>query len=220
MTPNTLRIALGLIVLGVAPAGLVAFPQQALSDANSPKQELLAGSHMAAPAEMDMDAAEMDMMETEVMGTDAEMTEVEEVAVDATTMTIAELAASDENFGILTAALEVADLVDTLNSDEISVTVFAPTNDAFAALPEGTVEALLLPENRDQLVQLLTYHVVNGEVRSTDLSTGNVETMAGPSISVMVGDEMVTINQANVVLADIEASNGIIHVIDAVLLPM
>lgn len=232
MTPNTLRIALGLVVLGAAPAGLAAFPQQALSDAHSPKLEQTVEAETMAPAEMEMEAtdvdtleADMDVMapaEMEMEAAETEMTEETEAAeaVDTTAMSIAELAASDENFEVLTAALEAAGLTEALSSSEMSVTVFAPTDDAFAALPEGTVEALLLPENRDQLTQLLTYHVVEGEVLSTDLASGEVNTLAGAPISVMVGGEMVTINQANVVMADIEASNGIIHVIDSVLLPM
>lgn len=179
---------------------------------------LEADMDVMAPAEMDMEAAETEMMEPEAAG---DMPEAEAAeAVDTTSMTIAELAASDGNFEVLTAALEAAGLTEALSNNEMSVTVFAPTDDAFAALPEGTVEALLLPENRDQLTQLLTYHVVEGEVLSTDLASGEVGTLAGAPISVMVGEEMVTINQANVVVADIEASNGIIHVIDSVLLPM
>lgn len=240
MTPNTLRIALSLVVLGAAPVGLAAFPQQALagscgsnveqqanSDAMTPVgmeteavdvNTLEADMDVMAPAEMDMEAAETEMMEPEAAG---DMPEAEAAeAVDTTSMTIAELAASDGNFEVLTAALEAAGLTEALSNNEMSVTVFAPTDDAFAALPEGTVEALLLPENRDQLTQLLTYHVVEGEVLSTDLASGEVGTLAGAPISVMVGEEMVTINQANVVVADIEASNGIIHVIDSVLLPM
>jgi uncharacterized surface protein with fasciclin (FAS1) repeats len=134
-------------------------------------------------------------------------------------LSIAEIAAADGNFEILTAAIEAAGLTEALSNSDLSITVFAPTDEAFAALPEGTVDALLLPENRDQLTQLLTYHVVDGEVFSSDLASGEVETLAGAPVTVTVGGETVTINQANVVIADIEASNGVIHVIDSVLLP-
>ena len=94
----------------------------------------------------------------------------------------------------------------------------APTNDAFAALPEGTVETLLLPENIDALTGILTYHVVAAEVLSTDLVNGDVETLNGASVTVNL-DDGVKINDSNVITADIQACNGIIHVIDAVLLP-
>ncbi|MEQ8365634.1 MAG: fasciclin domain-containing protein [Roseicyclus sp.] len=133
-------------------------------------------------------------------------------------MNIVETAAEAGSFTTLLAAAEAAGLVDTLTS-EGPFTVFAPTDDAFAALPEGTVESLLLPENVDQLVAILTYHVVPGAVMSSDLSDGMMATTVQGSdvtIGTMGG---VTVNGANVVAADIEASNGVIHVIDAVILP-
>jgi len=123
------------------------------------------------------------------------------------------------SFTTLVAAVQAADLVDTLKGDG-PFTVFAPTDDAFAALPEGTVESLLLPENKDQLVSILTYHVVAGIVMSGDIAGKqmDVETVNGATaiVDAMSG---VTINGANVVQADIEASNGVIHVIDTVILP-
>lgn len=204
MTPNTLRIALGVLLLGAAPAAIASFPQQAISETQPAQAEQLAPAQAqtepAAPAEAQ-----------------AEPTEPAQAQTD---MSIADIAASGEDFETLTAAIEAAGLTETLSNNDLSITVFAPTDEAFAALPEGTVEALLLPENRDQLTQLLTYHVVDGEVRSADLVSGEVETVEGESITVVVGDKTITINQANVVGADIEASNGVIHVIDAVLLPM
>ncbi|WOD40730.1 fasciclin domain-containing protein [Nodosilinea sp. E11] len=200
MTPNTLRIALGLLLFGAAPVAITAFPQQAISDSHSPAVEQPA--EMEQPVEEDMEPA----------------AEAEQPAT--AELSIAEIAASGEDFTILTAAIEAAGLTEVLNNSDLSVTVFAPTDAAFEALPEGTLEALLLPENRDQLTQLLTYHVVDGEVRSTDLADGEVETISGSPVMVMVGDEAVTINEANVVMADIEASNGVIHVIDAVLMPL
>lgn len=121
-------------------------------------------------------------------------------------------------FGTLVAAVQAAGLVDTLKS-EGPFTVFAPTDEAFAALPEGTVETLLMPENKDQLVAVLTYHVVAGKVMSSDLSNGmSAETVQGSSVMIMT-EGGVSVDGANVVAADIEASNGVIHVIDAVILP-
>jgi uncharacterized surface protein with fasciclin (FAS1) repeats len=118
----------------------------------------------------------------------------------------------------------IVDLVDTL-SGEGPYTVFAPTNDAFDALPEGTLEELTLPENQELLTTILTYHVVSGEVLSTDLTDGQeVETVQGETLTVGVTDTGVTLtdasgNTVNVVTADVEASNGVIHAIDGVLLP-
>nr|WP_239124764.1 fasciclin domain-containing protein [Leptolyngbya sp. CCY15150] len=132
--------------------------------------------------------------------------------------TIVDIAASSESFQTLTAALEAADLVSTLQG-EGPFTVFAPTDEAFAALPPGTLEALLLPENKDILVSILTYHVVPGSVMSTDLTSGAVPTAEGRSIMVDVSEAGVMVNNASVVMADIEASNGVVHVIDQVILP-
>ncbi|MBO0349482.1 fasciclin domain-containing protein [Phormidium pseudopriestleyi FRX01] len=132
--------------------------------------------------------------------------------------TIAEIAASSESFKTLTTALEVAGLTETLSS-EGPFTVFAPTDEAFAALPEGTLEQLLQPENRALLVQVLTYHVVEGSVMSGDLTTTEVPSIEGRSINVTVDEGSVMVNSATVIKADIEASNGVIHVIDQVILP-
>ncbi|WP_308916762.1 fasciclin domain-containing protein [Jannaschia sp. LMIT008] len=122
------------------------------------------------------------------------------------------------SFTTLLAAAEAAGLVETLQG-EGPLTVFAPTDDAFAALPEGTVDDLLLEENRDQLVDILTYHVVSGRVMSSDLSDGMEATAVNEGTLTIGTEGGVTINGANVVTPDIEASNGVIHVIDAVLLP-
>ncbi|MEI4231407.1 fasciclin domain-containing protein [Roseovarius sp. D22-M7] len=131
---------------------------------------------------------------------------------------IVDIAAGNESFSTLVAAVKAADLVDTLKG-EGPFTVFAPTNDAFAALPEGTVETLLMPENKDQLVSILTYHVVPGKVMSGDLSDGMMAgTVNGAEVTIGTTDG-VTVDGANVVDADIEASNGVIHVIDAVIMP-
>lgn len=131
---------------------------------------------------------------------------------------IVSLAVQTDILSTLVAAVQAADLVEVLQSDG-PFTVFAPTNEAFAALPEGTLESLLLEENKEMLISILTYHVVSGKVMSTDLSDGmTAETVQGSEISISVGDG-VTINGANVVMADVEASNGVVHIIDQVILP-
>jgi uncharacterized surface protein with fasciclin (FAS1) repeats len=131
--------------------------------------------------------------------------------------TIVEVAAANEDFSTLVAAVEAAGLVETL-SGEGPFTVFAPTNEAFAALPEGVLDALLLPENKDTLTKILTYHVVAGEVPSDQITDGDVATVEGQGVTVSTA-EGVTVNGATVIAADVDASNGVIHVIDAVLIP-
>jgi len=131
---------------------------------------------------------------------------------------IVDTAVGAGSFGTLVAAVQAAGLVDTLKGDG-PFTVFAPTDEAFAALPEGTVESLLKPENKDQLVAVLTYHVVAGKVMSTDLSNGmTAATVQGSDVTIMT-DGGVTVDGAKVVAADVEATNGVIHVIDTVILP-
>ena len=132
---------------------------------------------------------------------------------------IVDIASSNGNFNTLVAAVTAAGLVDTLKG-EGPFTVFAPTDAAFAALPAGTVENLLLPENRDQLTAILTYHVVPGAVTSDQLADQrlSVATVTGANVDID-GRDGVTVEGANVTTADITASNGVIHVIDAVLLP-
>jgi uncharacterized surface protein with fasciclin (FAS1) repeats len=117
----------------------------------------------------------------------------------------------------LVAAVAAAGLVETLQS-EGPFTVFAPTNDAFAALPAGLVDKLLLPENKDLLVKILTYHVVSGTVLAADVTAGDVPTVEGQNITITT-DMGVKVNGATVTATDIIASNGVIHVIDAVILP-
>ncbi len=131
---------------------------------------------------------------------------------------IVDTAVGAGTFTTLVAAVQAAGLVDTLKGDG-PFTVFAPTDEAFAALPEGTVETLLKPENKDQLVAILTYHVVSGKVMSGDLSNDMMATtVQGTDVKIMT-EGGVTVNGANVITADIEASNGVIHVIDTVILP-
>ncbi|MDZ7756480.1 fasciclin domain-containing protein [Rhodohalobacter sp.] len=132
---------------------------------------------------------------------------------------IVSIAQDTDNLSTLVAAIEAAGLVDVLKGDG-PFTVFAPTNAAFEALPDGTLESLLMPENRDQLVKILTYHVISGEVMSGDLSNGmKAGTVEGSEVTITLGDFGVRVNGANVEAADIDASNGVIHVIDAVILP-
>ncbi len=132
---------------------------------------------------------------------------------------IVDLAVETEFLSTLVAAVKAGDLVGTLKGDG-PFTVFAPTNDAFAALPDGTLEYLLKPENKDKLVEILTYHVVAGEVMSSDLSDGmKAKTVEGSNITVHMNGQGVKINEANVSAADIKASNGVVHVIDQVILP-
>ncbi len=132
---------------------------------------------------------------------------------------IVDIAASNGNFNTLVAAVTAAGLVDTLKG-EGPFTVFAPTDDAFAKLPAGTVDTLLLPENKDQLVAILTYHVVPGAVTSDQLAGQrlSVATVNGEEVHID-GTAGVTVDDATVTTADIIASNGVIHVIDSVLLP-
>jgi uncharacterized surface protein with fasciclin (FAS1) repeats len=131
---------------------------------------------------------------------------------------IVAIASGNDDFSTLVAAVAQAGLVEILQG-EGPFTVFAPTNDAFAALPAGLVDKLLLPENKDLLVQILTYHVVSGAVMAADVTAGDVPSVEGQNITVTTNDNGVQVNGANVVTADIVASNGVIHVIDAVILP-
>ena len=159
-------------------------------------------------------------MTDETVVEDAESVEEDPVAgeeLDTGEFTIAELTDNSDSFEILAEALAAADLTEILGG-EGPFTVFAPTDDAFAALPEGAVEQLLLPENKDVLVQVLPYHVDPGALLSTDLETGSDETVEGSEVALDVADT-VTVNNANVVVADVEASNGVIHIIDRVIIP-
>ena len=132
---------------------------------------------------------------------------------------IVDTAVSAGTFNTLAAALEAGDLVDTLKADG-PYTVFAPTDEAFAKLPAGTVEMLLKPENKDKLVAVLTYHVVPGKVYAAEVITMTSAPTANVSdVAISIVDETVFINDSRVVATDIEASNGIIHVVDSVILP-
>lgn len=132
---------------------------------------------------------------------------------------IVDTAVAAGSFETLAAALTAGGLVDTLKS-EGPFTVFAPTDEAFAKLPAGTVESLLKPENKDQLVGILTYHVVGGKVMAADVvKLASATTVNGADVGIEVKDGSVFVNGAQVTATDIEASNGVIHVIDSVLIP-
>ena len=132
---------------------------------------------------------------------------------------IVETAIEAGSFQTLVAAVKAAGLVEVLQGDG-PFTVFAPTDEAFAKLPEGTVEELLKPENKEKLVAILTYHVVSGKVMAKDVAgIKSAETVQGQSLKVSIKDGTPMVDNAKIVATDIEASNGVIHVIDAVVLP-
>jgi uncharacterized surface protein with fasciclin (FAS1) repeats len=151
--------------------------------------------------------------------TAAEVTEdtMAEETMPAEAGDIVAVASGNPDFSTLVAAVAAAGLVETLQG-EGPFTVFAPTNAAFDALPEGLLEKLLLPENVGVLTSILTYHVVAGKVMSTDVTAGDVPSVEGSTIAVTT-DGGVKVNGANVVAVDVAASNGVIHVIDAVIVP-
>lgn len=134
-------------------------------------------------------------------------------------MTIVEVAAGNKDFTTLVAAVKAAGLAETL-SGKGPFTVFAPTNAAFEALPKGTVEALLEPENKAKLAGILTYHVVAGKVMAADVvKLDEAKTVEGHVVAIKTSDAGVKVGKAKVVKTDIVCKNGVIHVIDAVLLP-
>jgi uncharacterized surface protein with fasciclin (FAS1) repeats len=145
------------------------------------------------------------------------MTEASPEATMAEAGTIVEVAAGNPDFSTLVAAVEAAGLAETLSGPG-PFTVFAPTNEAFEALPAGVLDALLLPENSDALTSILTYHVLPAEVMAADVTAGDVATVEGSTVTITT-DDGVKVNDANVTATDVDASNGVIHVIDAVLVP-
>lgn len=186
---------------GVALIGLLAALAVACSDDEQPQPQQQV--QQAAAEQPDEDTQAQD--------------QTQQQAQAETPGTIVDIAVADGRFETLVAAVQAADLVETLQGDG-PFTVFAPTDDAFAALPEGTVAALL--EDIPSLTNILLYHVVAGDVRAADVvALESAVTVQGESISITVEGDSVRINDAMVVIADIVASNGVIHVIDAVLLP-
>lgn len=149
-------------------------------------------------------------------GSDSEKA-MEETTEQTSVGTIVDVASGAGNFSTLVAAVTAADLAETL-SGEGPFTVFAPTDDAFAALPAGVLDALLLPENKELLARILTYHVVSGKVMAADVTDGDVATVKGQTVKLGTAGG-VTVNGATVISADVAASNGVIHAIDQVILP-
>ena len=134
---------------------------------------------------------------------------------------IVDTAVANGSFKTLVAAVKAADLVDVLKGDG-PLTVLAPTDEAFAKLPEGTVESLLKPENKDKLIAILKYHVIPGKAMAKDvvkLGGKEVKTVQGESAKIQVADGKVTVDGAKVVKTDVVASNGVIHVLDTVIIP-
>lgn len=132
---------------------------------------------------------------------------------------LVELAAGTENLSTLVAAVKAAGLVETLQGDG-PFTIFAPTNEAFAALPKGTLEQLLKPENKDELVKILTYHVVSGNVTSSKLyDNQSAGTVQGSNIKIRIYENAIKVNDATVIKANIQGKNGVVHLIDRVILP-
>ncbi len=151
-------------------------------------------------------------MESEAMQSDTMEAGAEEAG------TIVDVAAGNPDFSTLVAAVDAAGLVETLSGDG-PFTVFAPTNEAFEALPAGVLDMLLLPENKDTLVKVLTYHVVPGEVTSDLVTAGDVATVEGSNIAITTDNGVMINGTTTVTAVDVAASNGVIHVIDAVLIP-
>ena len=140
------------------------------------------------------------------------------IAADSQAGDIVDVAASNKSFSTLVTAVKAAGLVETLKG-EGPYTVFAPTDEAFAKLLKGTLENLLKPENKQKLVAILTYHVVSGKVMAKDVKSGKVKTASGSSFKMKVSKKGVWVDNAKVVATDVKADNGVIHVIDAVILP-
>ena len=132
---------------------------------------------------------------------------------------IYDTAASNKTFSTLTAALKAGGKKEMLEEDKGPFTVFAPTDEAFAKLPAGTVENLLKPENKAKLGKILAYHVLKGKVMAADVKTMEAKTAEGSKLNIKLNDGKVMVNDANVVKTDIAATNGVIHVIDTVLMP-
>lgn len=193
---------------------------EAAEEAVSPEVEEAAPETTEATEteETPAETTEAPAAETEATPTETTETPSEAPGVAVGSGTIVDVAATSDTFQTLVSALNEAELAEVLQG-EGPFTVFAPTDEAFAALPEGTVEELLKPENRDALVKILSYHVVSGSLTSDQLSSGEVATLEGNPVTVMVQEGAVMVNDANVTQPDIPASNGVIHAIDRVILP-
>jgi uncharacterized surface protein with fasciclin (FAS1) repeats len=172
---------------------------------------------LAACGDDDDDAAATTEAAEETTTEPEQTTRTEAEAEAEAAGTIVDIAAGDPDFSTLVTAVQAAGLAETLSGPG-PYTVFAPTNAAFNALPAGTLDTLLA-DPQGALTPVLTYHVVEGAVMSSDLASGQVPTVNGAPVDVVVNGGAVTVNGANVVTADIEASNGVMHVVDAALVP-
>ena len=148
----------------------------------------------------------------------ATVTAFASLTAQAASKDIVAVASGAGSFNTLVAAVKAAGLVETLQGTG-PFTVFAPTDEAFAKLPKGTVEDLLKPENKEKLLAVLTYHVVPGKVMAAEVKTMKAKTVNGQELSVKAWDGKVTVDGAKVIKTDVAASNGVIHVIDSVVLP-
>ncbi|HHP7244095.1 MAG TPA: fasciclin domain-containing protein [Elainellaceae cyanobacterium] len=192
----------------------VRFSVRRLSDSKTLAIALLVG----ASSVLTLSASSLAYTGAEIESSDSLKAELnQEMHISQAPGTIVEVASGSDAFETLVQAVQAADLVDTLSGDG-PYTVFAPTDDAFANLPDGALDALLLPENQDLLTDILTYHVVPGEVTSDELETGAVDSLNG-GLAVQVDPDGVVVNDASVIQPDIDASNGVIHAINRVLIP-
>ncbi|MGI9243660.1 MAG: fasciclin domain-containing protein [Verrucomicrobiales bacterium] len=155
---------------------------------------------------------------TDIVGSNGVIHVIDEVIMPGTNKTVVGIAAGNDDFSTLVAAVKAAGLAETLSGDG-PFTVFAPTNEAFAKLPKGTVETLLKPENKGKLAAILKHHVVSGNVMAANVKAGNVKTVNGDEFAVKIADGGVMVGGAKVVKTDIVGTNGVIHVIDSVILP-
>lgn len=178
--------------LSISPA--LADNQEGMKDSSMEMEEMPMGEEMESSTEMPMGEA------------------------NAEAGNIVEVASGSETFSTLVQAIEAAGLADTLSDSSASYTVFAPTDEAFSQLPEGTLEYLLQPENKEVLQRVLSYHVIPEAVPSSEISGGEVESLDGGLVT-EVTDQGVIVNNASVVTPDIEASNGVIHGVNRVLIP-
>lgn len=168
--------------------------------------------------QMKKEKAEAEKKASEQMDESKKKAETEKKMAEEKLGTIVDVAKGAGSFNTLVTAVKAAGLAETL-SGEGPFTVFAPTDKAFKALPEGTLDSLLKSENKSKLQSILKYHVIKGKVMAADVESGKVETLEGAEAEVKVTDDGVTYGGANVTQTDVKASNGVIHVIDKVVMP-
>ncbi|MEB3244996.1 MAG: fasciclin domain-containing protein [Vampirovibrionales bacterium] len=211
-------LALSLVVLATT---LAASPALACSKERSPETDIKKVSNLQTvmPEQIQTASSATQMVETRTSEQTMMMaTEANKPAMSASE-DLVDIATDNGSFKTLVKAIDAAGLSETLRSGR-DFTVFAPTDAAFAALPEGTLDNLLKPENKIELIKLLSYHIVPGRVMAQDVVKLNkAATAEGQTVSIMVKDDAVKINDADVIKTDISAKNGVIHVIDSVLMP-